>query len=109
MPDHNHLTDLEQILLLSVLRLRDGAHGGAIQADLDANANRRVSLGSIHMTLGRLEARGLARSQKGEPRGTQGGKARRLYTVTEAGRVSLEWGRDILDRMWDGVPVRGGT
>lgn len=107
MPDHAHLTDLEQLLLLAVLRLREGAYGGAIQADLEETADRRVSLGSIHMTLGRLEVRGLVRSEKDVPRSTRGGKARRLYAVTEEGRVSLEWGREVLDRMWNGVPAEG--
>ncbi|MEQ9397690.1 MAG: PadR family transcriptional regulator [Longimicrobiales bacterium] len=108
MPDHPHLTDLEQLLMLSVLRLPDGAHGAAIQADLEEHAARGVSLGSIHMTLGRLEERGLVRSRKGAPQGVRGGKARRLYTVKPEGRAVLEWAREVLEQMWDGVPSEGG-
>ena len=107
MPEHHHLTDLEQLLLLAVLRLGDEAYGAAIQAELEEHARRRVSLGSIHVTLGRLEERGLARSEKGEPRARRGGKARRIYTVTDEGLATLEWGREILDRMWSGVPATG--
>lgn len=109
MPDHPHLTDLEQLLLLSVLRLGRDAYGAAIQADLEEAASRSVSLGSIHVTLGRLEERGLARSAKGEPQGVRGGKARRIYEVTEEGRATLEWGRAVLDRLWDGVPAEEGA
>lgn len=104
MAEHPHLTDLEQLLLLAVLRLGDGAYGAAIQADLEDHAARSVSLGSIHVTLGRLEERGLARSEKGEPVGRRGGKARRIYEVTAEGRAALEWARQMMDRLWQGVP-----
>ena len=105
MPDHSRLTDLEQLLLLSALRLGDDAYGAAIQSDLDEAAGRSVSLGSIHVTLGRLEERGLSSSRKGEPQGVRGGKARRIYSVTAEGRTALEWSREMLGRMWQGVPA----
>ncbi|HEX9887803.1 MAG TPA: helix-turn-helix transcriptional regulator [Longimicrobiales bacterium] len=107
MPEHAHLTDLEQILLLSVLRLGKGAHGAAIQADLEESARRSVAVGSIHVTLARLEERGLASSRKGEPQDRRGGKARRIYAVTHEGRAALAWGREVIDRLWDGVPAEG--
>ena len=108
MPDHPHLTDLEQLLMLAVLRRRDDAYGASLQADIERVADRQVSLGSIYMTLARLEERGLAASEKSVPQATRGGKARRLYAVTEEGRAALEWNRAIMDRMWEGVPAEGG-
>jgi len=105
MPDHSRLTDLEQLLLLSALRLGEDAYGAAIQADLEATAGRSVSLGSIHVTLGRLEERGLSGSRMGEPQAVRGGKARRIYSVTAEGRAALEWSREMLGRMWRGVPA----
>ena len=107
MPDHAHLTDLEQLLLLAVLRFENEAYGANLQADIENAADRHVSLGSIHMTLGRLEERGLASSEKSAPQASRGGKARRLYRVTEEGRATLEWNRRVMDRMWDGVPAEG--
>jgi DNA-binding PadR family transcriptional regulator len=104
VPELPHLTDLEQLLLLAVLRLGEAAYGSAIQADLEEVAERSVSLGGIHMTLARLEERGLARSEKGEPIAVRGGKARRIYTVTAEGRRALERSRATLGRMWAGVP-----
>jgi DNA-binding PadR family transcriptional regulator len=107
MPDHAHLTDLEQLLLLAVLRQKDDAYGASIQEEVERVADRRVSLGSIHMTLARLEERGLVESGKSAPQATRGGKARRLYAVTEPGREALEWNRAMMERMWGGVPARG--
>lgn len=104
MSEHPHLTDLEQLLLLSVLRLAPAAYGASIQSDLEERAERHVSAGSIHVTLARLEERGLARSELGDPQGVRGGKARRLYQLTPEGRVALEWSREMWGRMWAGVP-----
>jgi DNA-binding PadR family transcriptional regulator len=106
MPSFAHLTDLEQLMLLAVLRLGDDAYGSAIQTDLEDVAHRSVSLGSIHVTLARLEERGLARSEMGEPLAVRGGKARRIYAVTSEGRAALEAAREALGRMWAGVPSR---
>jgi PadR family transcriptional regulator PadR len=100
----DHLTDLEQLLLLATLRQPDQAYGASLQEDVEQNASRRVSLGSIHLTMARLEDRGLAESRLGEPTGGRGGKARRLYTVTEEGKRELARARRILERMWAGVP-----
>lgn len=105
MPDHPHLTDLEQLLLLAVLRQKHDAYGASVQADIEGAADRHVSLGSIHMTLARLEERGLVRSEKSAPQATRGGKARRLYAVTDEGRAALEWNRAMMERMWGGVPA----
>lgn len=98
------LTDLEQLLLLATLRQPAEAYGAALQEDMEQNASRHVSLGTIHLTMARLEDRGLAESRLGEPTGGRGGKAKRLYAVTEEGRRELARARQILERMWAGVP-----
>ncbi len=54
MPDHAHLTDLEQLLLLAVLRLEHESYGANLQADVEEATGRHISLGSIHMTIGSL-------------------------------------------------------
>lgn len=100
----SHLTDLEQLLLLSTLRQGDEAYGAALQLDVEEVADRRVSLGSIHVTMSRLEQQGLVHSELGAPTGGRGGKARRLYTVTEKGKEELNRARAVLEEMWAGVP-----
>jgi DNA-binding PadR family transcriptional regulator len=98
-----HLTDLEQLLLLATLRVGDGAYAAALLDDLVETADRSVSLGTIYVTMVRLEERGLVASELGEPTAQRGGKAKRLYRVTEEGREALERTRAILERMWRGV------
>lgn len=97
------LTDLEQLLLLAVLQSGDDAHAGAVQAVLEERGERKASLGSLYVTLTRLEERGMVASSMGEPTATRGGKAKRLYRVTPDGLVTLQHSRRVLDRMWEGV------
>lgn len=98
------LTDLEQLLLLSVAQAGDDAHAGSIREVLAERGERKTTLGSIYVTMTRLEERGLVESSKGAPSPERGGKAKRLYRVTQAGLLSLHHSRKILDRMWEGVP-----
>jgi DNA-binding PadR family transcriptional regulator len=97
------LTDLEQLLLLAVLRVGEGAYAAALRDDLEEGAGRSTSLGTIYVTMVRLEEAGLVASEMGEPTSRRGGRAKRLYRVTEAGRAALEHARTVYERMWSGV------
>lgn len=108
MSKGSHLGDLEELVLLAVLRLGAEADGrGVREALLDAAA-RKVSVSTVYVTLMRLEEKGYARSWKGEPSGTRGGKARRLYEVSPEGREALESVRAVRERMWRAVDIDEG-
>jgi len=98
-----HLGDLEELVLLAVLRSGDSAHGGAIRDELRVRADRSVSISTVYVTLMRLEEKGYARSWKGEPSAARGGKARRHYAVSPEGVAALEGVRLVRERMWEGV------
>ena len=99
------LSDLEQLLLLSVVQAGDDAHAGSVRDVLKERGERKASLGSIYVTMTRLEERGMVESAMGDPTPERGGKAKRFYRVTDEGMVALHHSRRILDRMWEGVPV----
>lgn len=103
MSKGSHLGDLEELILLAVLRSGDDANGGRIRDQLAELANRTVSISTVYVTLMRLEEKGYARSWKGEPTSTRGGKAKRHYAVTPEGSVVLKDVRAVRDRMWEGV------
>jgi len=107
MPKGFHLGDLEELVLLCVHRLGEGASGARIRSELAAKAGRKVSVSTVYVTLMRLEEKGYARSWKGEPTGERGGKAKRLYALSPEGLEVLESRRDIRDRLWRGAGATG--
>ena len=109
MPKGSHLGDLEELVLLAVLRLGGDAHGGRIREELKTLAERAVSVSTIYVTLLRLEEKGYARSWKGEATASRGGKAKRHYDVSPAGLEVLRAVRDTRERMWQGVEGRGAN
>ena len=54
----------------------------------------------------RLEEKGYARSWKGSPTASRGGKAKRHYEVSPEGVEALVRTREARDRLWKGVEAR---
>lgn len=92
MPRQN-LGELEQLLLLALLRLHGHSYGAAIRAEILETTGRSVTPGAIYPTLDRLEARGLLTSAMGDPSPHRGGRARREFKMTPAGvkEVRRSW------------------
>ncbi len=105
MSKGEHLGDLEELVLLAVLRLGPHAHGGKIREELDREAKRSVSVSTVYVTLMRLEEKGYVSSWKGHPTASRGGKAKRFFEVCSSGLQALQSVRAVRDRMWAGIKV----
>lgn len=103
------LGDFEQLVLLGVLQSGPDAYGVPIWHELEARTGRRVSLGAVYKTLDRLETKGLVRSARGEPSPERGGRSKRVYQLTAAGRRSLRASLDALASMADGLETELST
>lgn len=103
------LSELEHLALLALLQVERDPYGGAIAECLAERAGRTVSIGTLYNTLVRLEERGMVGSEMGDPTPVRGGKAKRLFRVTEAGHEALAEARAVMERMWDGLPTRDGV
>src|SRR4029079_16225171 len=80
-----YVGELEQQILLSVLRLGDEAYANPIGEMLAVAARRRVGRGALYTALERLEAKGCLRSTMGEPLPGGGGRGPRHLTVAAGG------------------------
>ena len=85
-----YLGELEQIVLLAVLRLGDEAYAVPILEQIEAQTGRKVARGALYTALERLETKGCLRSRVGEPLAERGGRARRYFTVTPGGRARAQ-------------------
>ena len=97
------LGDFEQLVLLGVLRLSDGAYGAAIRQEIHARSGRDVSINAVYTTLDRLERKGLLRSWVGDPTPQRGGRRRKFYALRPAGITALQHAYRSLAAMASGL------
>ena len=103
MSPREFLGELEEMVLLATLRLKDEAYGAGILRELDEEAGREVSRGAVYVTLDRLEAKGMVETRAGAPSGGRGGRARRMVRVTEEGLHALRRAHQVRGRLKDGL------
>lgn len=99
------LGELEQIVMLAVMRVGPDAYGVPVHDEIQQRAGRDLTLGTIYKTLNRLEEKGLVLSHVGEPTAERGGRRTRCYVVTAAGKRSLAATFKTLRRMATGLDV----
>ena len=108
MPPPVNLGELEQLILLAILRLHDDAYGVTIRGELADRAGRDVAPGALYTALDRLEGKGLIASRMSDPTPQRGGRAKRHVTVTAAGMKALTRAVQAYERLLDGLNlVRG--
>ena len=83
------LGEFEVVVLLSVLHLAPDANGSAVRQDIERRVGRRVSRGSVYVTLDRLEEKGLLSSRLIDAPTVRGG-TKRLFRVSAAGTNATE-------------------
>jgi DNA-binding PadR family transcriptional regulator len=95
------LGELQHLMMLAVVRLRDDAYGAAIRDELRRVAGRAVSVQTVWVTLVRLEEQGLTAS--GDVAAPEGGRPRRVFRLTPAGWRARDAARVSMAQMWEGV------
>jgi DNA-binding PadR family transcriptional regulator len=83
------LGEFEQLVLLALLRLGNGAFGAAIHREITVRAGRDVPAGAVYVTLERLEAKKMVCSYIGNPTRQRGGRRRKHYLLDTAGQRAL--------------------
>ena len=94
---------LELTVLLAVARLGDDAYGLAVRRDVSARTGHDYSVGAVYTTLQRLEDKGFVISRSTEPLPVRGGRSRRQFYVTAAGRRALREAQRVAASVWAGV------
>jgi PadR family transcriptional regulator PadR len=99
-----NLGEFEELVLLTIAALVSEAYSVAICDDLTKRTGREVKLGVIHAVLNRLEEKGLIKSKLGEATKSRGGKRKRYYSVTSAGKAGLLKAKEMRDQLWSIIP-----
>jgi DNA-binding PadR family transcriptional regulator len=104
-----NLGELEQLILLAILRLGDDAYGVTIRAELSRRAGRVIAPGALYTALERLETKGLVTSRMGDPSPQRGGRAKRYVKVSSTGLQALKRAVRAYGRMLDGLDTLRGA
>lgn len=97
------LGQFEQLVLTSVLALRDNAYGLSVHAKVAEFAGRPVKLGAVYITLDRLEDKGFLISRMSDPTPERGGRSKRYYRLEAAGERALWESAETAKRMYAAV------
>lgn len=97
------LGEVEQLVLLAILRLGEQAYGVPIAEEILERTGREVSRAAVYIALRRLRQKGLVSSWLADPDPVPGGKAKRYFRVEPAGVDRLAEARSTLMNMWEGL------
>jgi PadR family transcriptional regulator PadR len=110
MARREFLGGFELLVLLALIRLGDEAYGVPISEAIEESSGKEVAIGSVYITLERLENKGLVSSRLGEPTAERGGRAKTYFKVTAKGLREVRQAQRTLVNLWKGVPqLEGGT
>lgn len=99
-----HLGEFEELVLLIVGVLADGAYAVSIVAEIEKQTGRSVSLSPVHSALYRLEEKGFAKSELKGATNSRGGRRKRMYELTAAGKAALGQVRMMRNNLWNMIP-----
>jgi DNA-binding PadR family transcriptional regulator len=94
---------LELNVLLAVARLGDDAYGLAVRRDVSSLLRHDYSVGAIYTTLERLEDKGFVSSRTTDPTPRRGGRSRRHFRLTAAGRRALQEAKRVAASAWSEI------
>lgn len=79
----------EELVLLTVGALKEEAYGVVIKEMLSEKTGKSPSIGALHSALYRLEDKGYVTSSEGGATAERGGRRKKFYLLTSAGRDAL--------------------
>ncbi len=97
------LGEFEHVVLATTVSLGDNAYGAELIREIAKRTGRRVTSGSLYVTLDRLEDKGMIRSRMGDPDPRRGGRPKRFATPTPKGMKALREVRKTMFNLWAGI------
>ena len=97
----------EELVLLAVGVLDDDAYGVSIKAEIESRTGRTSSIGAMHSALSRLEEKGFIRSHEGGATASRGGRRKRYFQLTGAGKAALVRSNELRQGMLRDIPDLG--
>ncbi len=97
------LTKNEEMILISIWKLKDQAYGISIKEDFRKITGKALNYGSMYNTLFQLLKKGYIASRESLPLSKRGGRRKILYSLTSEGEKALSHARKIQKLAWENV------
>jgi PadR family transcriptional regulator PadR len=98
------MTRNEEIILLTILKLKGNAYGVSIQKQIYRDTGDKWSFASIYQPLDNLVRKKYVRRVKGDPTAKRGGKSKFYYEVTPEGLKNLRKLKKAHEQVWSSIP-----
>lgn len=105
MSERQLLGEVEQLVLLAILRVGEGAYAVPIRDEILKQTGVDLSRGTVYVTLDRLERKGYIRSWFADPTPEPGGKSRRCVAIQRDGVTVLRAAQRMVDRLSAGTEL----
>ena len=99
-----NLGEFEELVLLTCIILKEEAYGINIVNEIKTRMSRTVNLSSVHVTLYRLEDKGLVSSHMGGTTSNRGGRRKRIFEPTAEGMELLKALQVKKVAIWNAIP-----
>jgi PadR family transcriptional regulator PadR len=99
-----NLGEFEELVLLTVGILNDEAYSIAIAREIKRVTKRNVNFVVVHSALNRLEEKGYVDSKLGGATKERGGRSKRLFSISAAGKKALLRTKEQRDELWSMIP-----
>ena len=103
MPAKN-LGEFEELVLLAVCILDGRGYGISVKKEMEKHTGRSILLGAVHITLYRLQDKGLLKSEMGGSSEQRGDRRKRLFKITKKGMDHLRVSQEVRQKMWGLIP-----
>jgi DNA-binding PadR family transcriptional regulator len=101
MSSRIYLGELEELVLLLVAMFNNEAYGTLLTQELEKQAGREISISAVHAVLHRLEEKGFVKSRMGGATVQRGGRQKRLFNITAAGRKAIAEIHETRNTIWE--------
>jgi DNA-binding PadR family transcriptional regulator len=102
--ERESIGELEELVLLAVGALQGEAYAVVIADEIREKAQRNLDVTAVHSVLRRLEKKGFVNSTMGNATAERGGRRKRLFQLTQAGRRVLEANMAVRMQLFRKIP-----
>lgn len=98
------LTLLEQMILVAIIALKEGAYGVSIRKKVEKLTGKRLMYGTLYNALDQLLRKGYVTKTQGNTSTARGGRPRIYYALSIEGKKALQATYDLQRTVWNSIP-----